>query len=214
MPTVRDEQAEGAIFSRNREPVLLEFQKLFERHDEAAAAVIKSRGQPEPMPDAVARMLGEIAFGIEKLVATRSLRWDAQSGEPLPLSSREGLLGADPDRLRDWLFDEMEIARRVAYQFYELATSTHTLASVYPDLREEFQQLATELLHAPTVNSTQRITDSGIVIWDLDLTLYCYVTEDSETILHHLNLFIHKLAGILGLMAARDERVSELRTVS
>jgi hypothetical protein len=213
-PTIRDEFSEGAAFYRNRPGIAAEFAKLQDRYDECVNAIIKFHGRPEPIGDVVEQLCGQLTNHIAEITRTRNTRWDNTTGiangefiENLKEYVAD-LKRLGPDRVDD---ETLEINKRpvartlartygISYNFYELAMCFYTLSASYPVVRADLEQLVLEILRAPSVRSTHVVSEDGSSGWKVELIVYAQLTEQSDEILHHLNLFNQRLLSAAELL--------------
>lgn len=181
VPTVIDEQTEKSLFQKNRLGIAAEFTKLQNQYDEYANATIKFHGKNRPVGELVQNTCKELSACIQMLNEGRKKRWNNQLGKPVT-KKEEGV--------KDKIRKEAELAHKTSYKFYELATCLYTLGAAYPTLRPDLEHLSLEILRAPSVRSAHKITEEGKSMWELEVMVYSYITEESEEIIHQLNTII------------------------
>lgn len=188
VPTIVDEQYELSMFYKNRRGIAAEFSKLQEHYDEAASAAIKFHGQNIAVGELVRNKCRDLSSLIREIHMDREEFWNIDLGRPA----------------RKFNKGELRIkateAHEISYKLYELAMCFWTLAAAYPALRAELEHLSLELFRAPSIKSTHRITEDGLSIWEVDLMVYAQLTEQSDEILHNLNVFIQQLLATFDLL--------------
>lgn len=201
VPTVIDEQFEKAMFRRNRRGILAEFAKLQEQYDECAGATIKLHGRVTSVGDLVKEIGRKLSISIHRINTGRKRRWDDDLGWPSHnLRDRT----TKQVQVMEKLKEEADQAHKISYDFYKLAMCFYTLAASYPGLRQDLEHLSLELLRAPSVRSMHKLTEDGKSIWELELMVYTHMTEQSDEIMHHLNMLIQELLRIFGLLPRGD----------
>jgi small-conductance mechanosensitive channel len=188
VPTIVDEQYELSMFHKNRRGIAAEFFKLQEHYDEAASAAIKFHGQLIPVGELVRDKCRELSLLIRTIHKDREQFWDIDLGRPVR------------DLFNKNLKEKAEQAHEISYRLYELAMCFWTLAASYPALRADLEHLSLELFRAPSIKSNHRITEEGVSIWEVDLMVYAQLTEQSDEILHNLNIFIQQLLATFSLL--------------
>jgi hypothetical protein len=225
-PTIRDEVSEGAAFYRNRPGIAAEFAKLQDRYDECVNAIIKYHGSPQSIGDVVEDLCADLTVYISELTKTRNDRWNSRTGVTEPeflgklgryvTAVREKSIDIDDEKAVENQEGVGSILRRthsLSYKFYELAMCFYTLSASYPAVRADLEQLVLEILRAPSVRSSHVITDDGAGAWKLELIIYAQLTEQSDEILHHLNLFNQRVLKAANLLPP-DKRVLEPRSAA
>lgn len=203
IPTILDERREGSMFLRNRPGLVAEFSHLQEQFEEANSAIITLHGREITMGEAVSELSRRISRNIELISSTRSKRWDSENGIPVPFTISQPFPDqGDVSYTADHASIEAaaDVAHWIFYDMYTLGMAFYTLSGTYPYLREDFQRLAQELLRTPEVNSSHHITDDGFSYWELELRIYSYVTEQSDEVIHHLNLLIQHYFNAFSLL--------------
>lgn len=77
----------------------------------------------------------------------------------------------------------------------------YTLGASYPAVRSDLEPLILEILRAPSVRSSHAISQDGSSAWKVELVVYAQLTEQSDEILHHLNLFNQRVLQAADLLA-------------
>mgnify|MGYP001558479542 CR=1 FL=1 len=203
-PTIRDEVSEGAAFYRNRLGIVAEFIKLQARYDECASAIIKFHGKLRPVGDVVEELCADMIDHISRLNSDRNYRWAGNLGETnnqfiKDLEAEYILLKGGSDGLK--VGPLLKRAHDLAYNFYELAMCFYTLGASYPAVRSDLEPLILEILRAPSVRSSHAISQDGSSAWKVELVVYAQLTEQSDEILHHLNLFNQRVLQAADLLA-------------
>ena len=81
---------------------------------------------------------------------------------------------------------------------YDLSAAFWTVGAHYPALRAELEPLTLEVLRSPTVRSSQVMAEDGSSVWEVELAIYAHLTEQSDAIIHDLNLTIQRLFDKVG----------------
>lgn len=196
IPTIIDERLESPSFLKGRPGLVAEFAKLQEHYDEASSAVVRLHGQAYPIGELVMANARRLSVNIAELNRYRGLIWMRSDGVPHDQLERRDDRG-DRNEARRLQDDGVErlcrVARQVERGMSDLSSCFWTLGASYPSLRGELEPLSLEILRAPTVRSRQILTEEGVTVWELELSIYAHLTEQSDAILHDLNLTIQQL---------------------
>ena len=190
VPTILDEAIESGSFQKNRPGVVAEYFKLQEHYDECANAVMRLHGEVQGIGELVSTCARQVSADLARLRGEREQIWDARRGLPHEDLTSSGR--ADVDELCD-------TARRIERGMYDLSACFWTLGASYPALRGDLEPLTLEVLRSPTVRSRHVLTSEGASAWELELSVYAHLTEQSDAVLHDLNLVIQQLFVLYGL---------------
>jgi small-conductance mechanosensitive channel len=197
VPTIVDEHAESASFQKGRPGVVAEFVKLQEHHEEFSSAVIRLHGQVQPIAELVASAARQLSKDLGWFTQQRPLVWDGASGVPAN--------GASSFSLGVQLKDLRDTARRIERGMSDLGACFWTLGAAYPALRGALEPLSLEILRSPTVRSRQ-VLHEGASVWEIELSMYAHLTEQSDAVLHDLNLMIQRLFGVQRILVKEDAK--------
>jgi hypothetical protein len=172
--------------------------------------MIKYHGSSIPVGDLVEDLCFDLTRIASALNKTRRERWDSRKGmtsEKFAKDLRTFLdemrdKGTDLDESDDPTGILLRQAHQLSYKFYELSTCFYTLSSSYPAVRADLEQLVLEILRAPSIRSNHVVSDDGTGVWKIDLIIYAQLTEQSDEILHHLNLFNQRVLQAARLLPA------------
>lgn len=206
IPTVLDQQLEASSFYKSRNSIVSEYQRVQERFDEFMNAQFKFEGIFQPVGEVVERNAFAASNSIQKLNKTKSLRWDHVRALPK--------LRNISQNNSDGLKAECTLARQASHSLFKLALCFYTLGATYPTLKSELEPLSLEILRAPSVRSKHAVSEDGEALWEVELLVYAQLTEQSDEIVHHLNLLVNRYFIALGIAANKQGQGQKIQAPS
>lgn len=123
----------------------------------------------------------------EKLLRCKDLLWNNNHGTPLGNISRVILI------------ELAESARLISYKYQELERICYNIIASHSAIMGDFEHFTSELRRAPVVRSRLIPGDETNGIWELELCIFAYSSEQSEVVLHYLNILTNQLFKLAGI---------------
>ena len=202
---------ESADFHTDRKGIVAEYEKLQSRFDELTNALIRFQGKLESVNEIVERTCNTVSKILRTLNRSKSARWDPREGKP---AFNDKILKKcenrdDENQFTKEIRADAARAHKACHAFYQLAMCFYTLGAAYSSVRPELEHLSLEILRAPTVRSSHKITDDGDTCWELELLVYAQLTEQSDEIINHLNIIISMFLNGFDLLPRDKYTVTE-----
>lgn len=111
-------------------------------------------------------------------------------------NKQKSLITVESDcEYKEVLYELAENAERISYGYFMLAFKLWSIKEKLPSLslKRSIDVAAIELLNAPRVRSSQEVDGGGNARWNMSLAVTLELAEQSDEIMHHINISIDRL---------------------